>query len=89
MSPTLEAWQEESRALASLREVGVLDFVKSKAPIEIRSKRQEAELLQTKVNQLLSEAAHLEAILLAAGTPPVAVHTNGAHRPDQAEAVAA
>lgn len=88
MSPTLEAWQEESRALASLRDVSVVDFVKSKGPIEIRDKRAEAEALQEKVNQLLSEAAHVEAILLAAGVVPAAIHTNGARRPDQAETVA-
>lgn len=88
MSPSLEAWQDESRALASLREVSVIDFVRSKCPIEIRAKRAEAEQLQEKVNQLLAEAAHIEAILLAAGAPPPVVHTNGSRRPDQAEAVA-
>lgn len=85
----LDDWKEESQMLASLRDVSVIDFVRSKGPIEVKAKRLEAEALQEKVNQLLAEAAHIEAIMLAAGTVPVAVHTNGARRPDQAEAVAA
>lgn len=85
----LDDWQEESRGLASLRDVSVIEFVRSKGPIEVKAKRLEAAALQEKVNQLLAEAAHVEAIMLAAGTVPAVAHTNGARRPDQAEAVAA
>lgn len=85
----LEDWQDESRGLASLRDVSVIEFVRSKAPIEIKAKRIEAAALQEKVNQLLAEAAHIEAIQLAAGTVPSVAHTNGTRQPDQAEAVAA
>jgi hypothetical protein len=89
VSPRVEDWQEESRMIASLRDVSVIEFVRSKGPIEIKAKRAEAESLQEKVNQLLAEAAHVEAIMLAAGVTPAVVHTNGARRPDQAEACAA
>lgn len=85
----LDDWKEESQLLASLRDVSVIDFVRSKGPIEVKAKRLEAEALQEKVNQLLAEAAHVEAIMLAAGTVPATVHTNGARRPDMAESVAA
>lgn len=85
----LEDWRDESKMIASLREVSVVEFVRARGPVESRAKRIEAEALQEKVNQLLAEAAHIEAIMLAAGVPPAPVHTNGARRPDQAEAVAA
>jgi hypothetical protein len=89
VSPKLEDWQEQSQGLASLRDVSVVQFVRARGPVESKAKRLEAEALQEKVNQLLAEAAHIDSIVLAAGLAPATVHTNGARRPDQAEACAA
>jgi hypothetical protein len=85
----LDEWQEESRGLASLRDVSVIQFVRARGPVEAKAKRLEAEALQAKVNQLLAEAAHIDSIVLAAGPAVPIAHTNGARRPDMAESVAA